>query len=417
MTSLLPVWVPALVVLVLLFFAVLPAALPVAAQSQPSASGSCRPGYVPELFISGQAQITPGLPNRLRSAPSLNDRTGVPIGLIPGGGVVTVLEGPVCADNLGWWKINYEGQIGWTADGDGRSRWMDRMLGSMGTYEASGCPTNLPGRLTLGQPARVTFGPANALRDKPGKTGSNVVGELPGGAVFDVIGGPYCADGYRWWGVRSESGFIGWTAEGEGRTYWLEPVVMGRGEVSANCPALLYDDIRAGVGGTINNSAPAAVMLYGQPDETSQVYLSLGRGAQFTVAAGPVCGRGVRWWQIQDRATRITGWVMEGSAGQGWLNPNPGEFGTYEFIGCPANLPGRLTVGATARVTPGDPNTLRDTPGVRNARDITLIPGGERVRVVGGPFCVDNRRYWAVDYLGLLGWTAEGEGLTYWLEP
>ncbi|HEX2618916.1 MAG TPA: SH3 domain-containing protein, partial [Phototrophicaceae bacterium] len=132
-------------------------------------SGYCRPGYVPEQFIGGESQVTPGLPNRIRTTPSIDDRIGVVIGEVPGGGVVTVIDGPVCADGYGWWKINYEGNVGWTADGDGNYRWLERLPGTFGSYEGAGCPANLPTRLVTGQPARVTPGLPNALRDKPGK--------------------------------------------------------------------------------------------------------------------------------------------------------------------------------------------------------------------------------------------------------
>jgi hypothetical protein len=53
--------------------------------------------------------------------------------------------------------------------------------------------------------------------------GNNVIGQIPGGTVFVVVSGPQCVSGYAWWQVNY-NGVTGWTAEGQGNDYWLEPV-------------------------------------------------------------------------------------------------------------------------------------------------------------------------------------------------
>jgi hypothetical protein len=79
----------------------------------------------------------------------------------------------------------------------------------------------------------------------------------------------------------------------------------------------------------------------------------------------------------------------------------------------------RLAPGIRARVTPGDPNVLRTQPATGpNSIVIGEIPGGGEFIVVSGPQCGnDGRIWWQVNYNGALGWTAEGEGSVYWLEP
>jgi hypothetical protein len=42
------------------------------------------------------------------------------------------------------------------------------------------------------------------------------------GTPFDVIGGPWCADGYRWWQLQLADGTQGWSAEADTSGYFLE---------------------------------------------------------------------------------------------------------------------------------------------------------------------------------------------------
>jgi hypothetical protein len=93
---------------------------------------------------------------------------------------------------------------------------------SEGRYEATVCPGFLPSRLTIGQPGRVTPGPANNLRAEP-SIQSQKIGQIPGSGEFMVVDGPVCTPGMAWWQVEY-NGIIGWTGEGQDDTYWLEPV-------------------------------------------------------------------------------------------------------------------------------------------------------------------------------------------------
>ena len=73
-------------------------------------------------------------------------------------------------------------------------------------------------------------------------------------------------------------------------------------------------------------------------------------------------------------------------------------------------------MGIQARVLPGTPNNLRDRAGL-SGTVIGTIPGGTILPVTGGPFCESGVLWWIVNYNGLQGWTAEGQGTTYFLEP
>jgi len=64
------------------------------------------------------------------------------------------------------------------------------------------------------------------VRSTPGMSGSRLT-SLPSSTEFDVIGGPVCAgNNWSWWQVRTDSGQVGWMAEGgdEVDPYFLCPI-------------------------------------------------------------------------------------------------------------------------------------------------------------------------------------------------
>lgn len=81
-------------------------------------------------------------------------------------------------------------------------------------------------RLKAGGSARVMGKPGdppNRVRSEP-KKGDNLVGQIEPGAVLDVLEGPVCAEGLVFWKVRAAlPAMTGWTAEGDGAEYYLEP--------------------------------------------------------------------------------------------------------------------------------------------------------------------------------------------------
>lgn len=83
--------------------------------------------------------------------------------------------------------------------------------------------TYMQTRLSTGIQARVQPGLPNRVRAEPSTTGA-ITGEIPGGGIFTVLNGPACdAEGYVWWEIDYD-GFRGWTAEGRGGTYFIEPL-------------------------------------------------------------------------------------------------------------------------------------------------------------------------------------------------
>ncbi|MBI5670992.1 MAG: PD40 domain-containing protein [Chloroflexi bacterium] len=102
-----------------------------------------------------------------------------------------------------------------------------------------------------------------------------------------------------------------------------------------------------------------------------------------------------------------------------WRIASSGEFGQepVSAFNCPDALPPRLAVGSTGRVIAGSgPNNLRAEP-FTTAQVVAEIPEGGEFTVVRGPDCGGDIIWWQVEYNGVTGWTAEGQGQDYFAEP
>ncbi|MDX2161432.1 MAG: protein kinase [bacterium] len=106
----------------------------------------------------------------------------------------------------------------------------------------------------------------------------------------------------------------------------------------------------------------------------------------------------------------------------GTFTPTPSPFPTIPGSAgeiCPGSPSTRLRIGLVGRVTAGGlANRLRAEPGTAGAL-IGLMPPNSEFTIIGGPQCDTERflRWWQVDFGGLIGWTAEGQGDVYYLEP
>jgi|GEM_PF-5662674 len=108
--------------------------------TQTYAQDECPDAPLPQLVIGQQGNVTPGPPNNVRDMPS---RDGVLVGEIPGGDVFIVLDGPVCDGELYWWQVDYNGMIGWTAEGKSGAYWVVP-IASTPTPTATLTPTATP---------------------------------------------------------------------------------------------------------------------------------------------------------------------------------------------------------------------------------------------------------------------------------
>lgn len=165
----------------------------------------------PQLRRGQQAVLSPGLANRVRAAASLNAAI---VGRIRAGQVVTIVQGPLCADGYNWYAVQGAGIAGWTVEGSAGDYWL--------LYHVD-CPKSPPTRLGKGMIGAVSPGAANNMRDGAGTQGTTILGRLPAGTEFRITGYPTCdADGRRWFPIEYNQ-LNAWTAAGEGNEYWIEP--------------------------------------------------------------------------------------------------------------------------------------------------------------------------------------------------
>jgi hypothetical protein len=271
----------------------------------------------PRLYsgVTGRVTTVPNLPNRLRDYPGYYGRV---IAQIPPGATFTVLSGPHCENGLNWWQVNYGGRIGWTAEGNGASVYWLEPLG-IGQPPPSSGYCALPNRLIVGVGARVTPGPPNVIRDAPGtqSTGANsrVIGQIPGGGIFNVTGGPVCASDGRWWWEINYQGVTGWTAEGEGSSYWVEPYSTA----VLSCPGFMQSRLTPGGYGRVTTWPYLPNRVRATPTYGAIVLGQIPPGAVFQVISGPHCGQNTAWWQVSYNG--IIGWTAEGDSGIYWLEP------------------------------------------------------------------------------------------------
>lgn len=129
----------------------------VQAQGRPT----CPDALLPRLTVGGLARVTPGEPNIVRASPAT---AGVFVTNIPGGAELVVLDGPACADGYAWWKIIYEGVVGWTAEA-GAAYWLEPVTDNLAfgvpvTVDAQGI--TLIYHSGLGSPVQAVFLPEGA---------------------------------------------------------------------------------------------------------------------------------------------------------------------------------------------------------------------------------------------------------------
>lgn len=112
-------------------------------------------------------------------------------------------------------------------------------LNAPAAMQASTCPGALPSRMRVGFEGRITAPNGTNMRERPGVAAPTVFG-MPQDAVFMVLDGPVCADGFAWWEVRYRR-FVGWAAESGRSDYWMVSLAPDYQRLNVDDVTLLLD--------------------------------------------------------------------------------------------------------------------------------------------------------------------------------
>lgn len=116
--------------------------------------------------------------------------------------------------------------------------------------------------------------------------------------------------------------------------------------------------------------------------------------------------------------TRLTAKSEANNTSPSW-SPMPSHTGIKQ-VGCFAGW-SRLAIGDYAAVADENetPNRVRSGPSLMDKVIMQVYPGTP-LKVIEGPVCADGLIFWKVEHKSIpggSGWTAEGDGSEYWLEP
>jgi|GEM_PF-1431565 len=213
----------------------------------------------------------------------------------------------------------------------------------------TGCSIAPTRNVRVGDIARISDADSrsNRFRELPTThSTSTLIGMIPVGGMFEIIGGPRCADGYRWWNVVYD-GLTGWTSDGEGDVHFFEVVagpslVTPVATVTATATPRVTSTPRPTTTAPNPEATPTAingcvlaptraitreqwVVITSQderpsnfrylPGLDSQIVAQIEVGTRIYVIGGPRCVDGYRWWRV--RFDGMVGWVGDGIVSNG----------------------------------------------------------------------------------------------------
>lgn len=172
--------------------------------------------------------------------------------------------------------------------------------------------TAIPGSaLVPGNPARVTAPNGLNMRSEP-RQGAQLIVQLGTNQRVTVLEGPTTADGFTWWRVDDGQNNVGWVAERDSETVWLDPNVGSARQPVNRAPR---------VGDRVVVTIETQLTLRALPGTDAPLLTRIDRGTEFTVTAGPQVANGYNWYQIRNDAGTVEGWAADGDDTSRWLSP------------------------------------------------------------------------------------------------
>jgi hypothetical protein len=287
----------------------IPSPTPLITPSPTPAAPGCRFGAF-DIEIGSTVTVRPGV--NIRAAPTVSSAW---LANFQEPRNFVVLDGPVCANEYFWWKLEGHGVIGWVAE---RSNTMDFITFIVAPEGPRGCINTL--NLSVGE--QIDLIADVRIRLEPGLEGL-VLTVAPFDAPVTVLSAePRCVDGYNWRLVRvtvANYTYEGWMAEGSALTpelFYVAPTL----DPFAECNPPL--NLTVGAQRRVRYFDRQPKVLRAAPSDDAEALYMLVDGVPFEVVGGPVCSEGMNFWQVRILSNiPATGWLAEGPRPNYWSEP------------------------------------------------------------------------------------------------
>jgi uncharacterized protein YgiM (DUF1202 family) len=174
----------------------------------------------------------------------------------------------------------------------------------------------------VGSKAQVVAPAGLNLREQP-TSNSRLIKRLATGQTVTIVEGPAGAENFIWWKVDDGQGQVGWAAERDAETLWLQIAGSAAPAPNIGGTPLRRVDRAPVIGDRVEVTMPAGsqLKLRATPSTSGDVLANVDSGQRFIVDAGPQTANGYQWYQIRSEDGRLSGWAAAGNPQERWLTP------------------------------------------------------------------------------------------------